>query len=297
MQDEAPGKLLAERFEAPSLPQLPAGKDNSTGFLHSRNCVLSGNSKGGSAGARITDLWNLSCWQRPSQALSPSTQKRRCHLPLTDAPVTRTEGPATRGLLHLLPAKANPSVHHGSTAGKETSSQACSHQHCWHLLHAGICSTLASALWQVGLGDDPALGCHALSGHCPTCSGTPLTPSLKPWLHLLSQHHPGGLWQRIAALSHPQPLLVLHQPTGLAWTIQKHIVPYQVLQELLYFQLLSSCLKPEAFLMLLLCLQELLSCVFLFLPPESSLFFQLTLQALHFSCKHDQQQESEPLLT
>lgn len=161
----------------------------------------------------------------------------------------------------------------------------------------GICSTLASALWQVGLGDDPALGCHALGGHCPTCSGTPLMPSLKPWLHLLSQHHPGGLWQRIAALSHPQPLLVLHQPTGLAWTIQKHIVPYQVLQELLYFQLLSSSLKPEAFLMLLLCLQELLSCVFLFLPPESSLCFQLTLQALHFSCKHDQQQESEPLLT
>lgn len=89
--------------------------------------------------------------------------------------------------------KANPSVHHGSTAGKEMSSQACSHQHCWHLLHVGICSTLASALWQVGLGDDPALGCHALGGHCPTCSGAPLTPSLKPWLHLLSQHHPGGL--------------------------------------------------------------------------------------------------------
>ena len=65
-------------------------------------------------------------------------------------------------------------------------------------------------------------------------------------------------------------------------------------------QLPSSSLKPEAFLMLLLCLQELLSCVFLFLSPESSLCFQLTLQALHFSCKHDQQQESEslvPLLT
>lgn len=49
--------------------------------------------------------------------------------------------------------------------------------------------------------------------------------------------------------------------------------------------------------MLLLCLQEFLSCVFLFLLPESSLCFQLTLQAFHLSCKQDQQQESESLLT
>lgn len=89
---------------------------------------------------------------------------------------------------------------------------------------------------------------------------------------------------------------MLNQPPGPAWTIQKPIVTYQVLQELVYFHLLSSSLKPEAFLTLLLCLQELLRCVFLLLLPESSLCFQLTLEALHFSCKHDQQQDSESLL-
>lgn len=134
----------------------------------------------------------------------------------------------------------------------------------------------------------------AFTGPAPSCGSSRASKSEPP--PLLPGPAAGGLWQRIAALSHPQAVLVLNQPAGPAWTIQKRIVAYQVLQELVYFRLLSSSLKPEAFVTLLLCLQELLCCVFPFLLPESSLCFQLTLEALHFSCKHDQQQDSESLL-
>ena len=65
---------------------------------------MSWNLKGQSAGARIPDPWNDFCWERPSQALSPTTQNRKCHLPLSDALVTRTDGQGTslsRSLSHL----------------------------------------------------------------------------------------------------------------------------------------------------------------------------------------------------
>lgn len=171
---------------------------------------------------------------------------------------------------------------------------------CWHLLrgmqdHLALgCSTLGTTQPALELALHPTEAMAAFTVPESSSRGSSHASKSK-LLALLPGSAAGGLWQRIAALSCPQALLVLNQPTELTWTIQKHIVPYQVFQELVYFQLLSSSLQSNI-LTLLLCLRELLCHFFPFLPPDSSLCFQLRLEVLHFPCKHTQKWDSESLL-